>query len=64
MLYRKKLLSDEQVEKIKKSKSWILLYELYLDNDINESDLLKKLGLNKSLDSYNKTKDNNSHFCY
>lgn len=61
MLLRKRLLSDEEKQEIiKKAESWILKYELYMEDLIGEDDL----GLNKNKGMYSKMKRNGIHFCY
>lgn len=64
ILLRKNLLTVENLERlIHESKSWILLYELYVSNYINEETFISKLNVNKNLDMYRYLKQNNVHFC-
>lgn len=65
MLFRKnKMNQDQKIEVKRRSKSWILLYELYVSNIISIEDLTIKLCLNKNIEMYSKMKSKDIHFCY
>ena len=64
VLLRKGLLSDSQITQISAvAKSWILLYELYTDEYITESEFASKLHLDKNLSMYQHLKQARIHFC-
>lgn len=64
LLLKTGLLSAELIDKIILSAtSWILLYELYAENRINEDDFISRLSLNKNIEMYQYLKQNNVHFC-
>lgn len=63
MLLVKGLIDEDDIlDIIEKSKSWILLYELFAYNKITEYDFISKLKLNKNLGMYKKFKEKNIHF--
>ena len=65
MLFRKAKLSDEQlVRVITKAKSWILVYELYCEDKLTETETISRLCLNNTLDMYQFMKSKKAHFCY
>lgn len=65
LLIRKSIVNDFQIDTIvKKSNSWIALYELYAMDIIDESTFIEKLSLNKNLEIYKQLKDKNLHFIY
>ena len=62
ILLRKQLLSNSNLELIcGKAKSWILLYELYIGNFIDEDAFISKLNLSKNVDFYRNLKRRNLH---
>lgn len=64
ILLRRDLLKEENLARlIDDSKSWILLYELYASNHIDEVTFVSKLNINKNLEMYQYLKENNIHFC-
>ncbi|MEA5004420.1 MAG: hypothetical protein VB081_13120, partial [Christensenella sp.] len=63
LLLRNTLLSEELLDSAKNSAtSWILLYELYAEDQINEDVFVSKLNINKNLNMYQRLKSNNVHF--
>lgn len=65
MLLRKKLFSEQEEKAVsEQAKSWILLYELYSMNIINEETFKYKLSVEKNLKMYNYLKKKFIHFCY
>ena len=64
MLFRRNLLNNIQEKTIvNKAKSWILLYELFVNSIITEQEITQKLNLNKNLEMYRTMKNRNIHFC-
>lgn len=64
MLLRKNALSPESINTIKnKASSWILLYELYAAEKIDEANFIEKLHLSYNLEMYKRLKSRNNHFC-
>lgn len=64
ILLRKGMILESSLSRvIRNATSWILLYELYATNSIDESAFITKLHLNKNLDLYKYLKLNNVHFC-
>ncbi len=64
MLLRKSLLLEDHLSLIRsEAKSWILLYELYAANNIDENNFIAKLNINKNLTMYNHFKSKGLHFC-
>lgn len=64
ILIRKHLLGQEMIAQVSsKAFSWILIYELYVSDYINEEVFISKLNLNKNLSMYKYLKLNNVHFC-
>lgn len=64
ILLRKGLLTKENVVRVvDKAKSWILLYELYASNYIEEAIFKLKLNINKNTAMYQYFHHNNIHFC-
>lgn len=64
ILFRSGALRDEEISSIcASSKSWILLYELFVAGCAKESDLESRLGLRKSMEFYCRMKDHSIHFC-
>lgn len=64
ILIRKGLLKQEKIAQVScNGFSWILIYELYVADYINEEVLISKLNLNKNLHMYQYLKQNNVHFC-
>lgn len=65
LLLRKGKLCSDQIQTIaEKAVSWILLYELYAIDAIDESRFIQKLGLVHNLDMYKKIKHKDHHFIY
>ena len=65
LLLRKKLVKQEDINKIKeRAYSWILNYELYVDNYIDENEFFEKVLINKNKDMYKKMKKKEIYFCY
>lgn len=65
LLLRKGKLCTDQIHIIaEKAVSWILLYELYASDAIDESRFIQKLGLEHNLDMYKKMKQRDHHFIY
>ena len=65
LLLRKKLVKQEDINKIKeRAYSWILNYELYVDNYIDENEFFEKVLINKNKDMYKKMKEKEINFCY
>lgn len=65
LLLRKKLVKQEDINKIKeRAYSWILNYELYVDNYIDENEFFEKVLINKNKDMYKKMKEKEIYFCY
>jgi len=63
LLLRNDLLSETLLSEVSLyAKSWILLYELYASDHIDESDFVYRLGINKNLDMYRYFKRKNLHF--
>lgn len=63
MILRQKLTNNIDVIKDDAS-SWILNYELYANDYLDENDLCDRLSLNKNKDMYKNLKKNKLHFCY
>ena len=64
LLVRKTLLSEELLLHIcTEAPSWILLYELYVADNISERDFTEKISINNNLNMYKNFKRNNLHFC-
>ncbi len=65
ILLRKDYLNDSILNiVIEKANTWILLYELYQKNCIDESTFVSRLNLDKNKNMYNKFKIKNIHFVY
>jgi hypothetical protein len=63
MLFSSNLLNSAHIESIKsKAKSWILLYELYQKDIIEETYFFDQLAINQNKTMYTKLKNNNIHF--
>ena len=63
MLFRNNLLTEERLDLIrKKAKSWILLYELYAAEKLEEAEFATRLNVSKNIDMYRKFKQRNIHF--
>lgn len=64
LLFRKDLLTGELMDVLKrKAVSWILLYEFYAADHIDEDTFADTLGIQKNLPMYQKIKRNSIHFC-
>ena len=64
LLFRKSLLTEEFVDVLKRNAtSWILLYELYATDHIDEDTFADMMGIQKSLPMYQRLKHNSIHFC-
>lgn len=64
ILLRKGFFEEEAISQLSNlARSWILLYELYADDHLTETDFQMRLHLNKNLDMYKKLKNKNIHFC-
>ncbi len=64
LLFRKGLLTGELMDVLKrKAVSWILLYEFYAADHIDEDTFADTLGIQKNLPMYQKIKRNSIHFC-
>lgn len=64
MLYKYNLLDDQQIQALKEAASWILLYELYADDKMEENDFLQKLHIKKNGEMYKKFKESDIHFLF
>lgn len=65
MLIRKGFVDESRSSLFEKSaKTWILLYEMFAADLIDESKLVKTLGLNHSTNRYKHFKEKNMHFCH
>lgn len=63
ILLHNALLNENQIETIKgKSCSWILLYELFSRNLLNEEEFINRLNIQKNMSMYDKFKDKQIHF--
>lgn len=63
LLLRTSNLRDDNLNMvIQKAKSWILLYELYADDYIDEATFVSRFHLSKNLNMYQKFKNNGIHF--
>lgn len=64
LLLQGDLLLEGQLEQIKgNATSWILLYELYLSDYIDEHDFVNRLNIRHNLNMYQHFKRSNLHFC-
>ena len=64
VLLRNDLLNKDKIDLLKKSaSSWILLYELYASQHLEEEELKSKLNIKKNIKMYQYLKQNNIHFC-
>ena len=63
MILRNKLTTDVK-DILDNASSWILNYELYANDNLDEKDLCNRLSLDKNIDMYRKLKENELHFCY
>lgn len=64
ILLRKGLLNESNLSIVKtNAKSWIILYELYASDYIDEATFVSSLNLNKNIEMYKKFKRQNIHFC-
>lgn len=64
MVLRKGLLGEGNIMRISNTaRYWLLLYELYAVESINEETFISKLNLSKNLEMYRYLKYNNVHFC-
>ena len=65
MIFRKGLMSQDEIERIKDSaKSWLLNYELYANGILVETELFERLAIKKNKSLYKSLKKNGIHFCY
>ena len=63
VLLHNNLLDDQQKDTIKKkAHSWILLYEMYSNDMLSETEFFEKLSIHKNGDMYRKFKTNGIHF--
>ena len=63
VLLHNNLLDDQQKDTIKqKAHSWILLYEMYSNDMLSETEFFEKLSMHKNGDMYRKFKTNGIHF--
>lgn len=64
MIYNKELINTSDIKKLEnKATSWLLLYEMYKDDDITELTLKEKLKINKNIVYYRKFKEQRIKFC-
>lgn len=63
IIYKNLPLSSTEIDLMINSESWLLLYEMYLDNKISETIFKQKLQLDKSYDFYSNLKNNAVSFC-
>lgn len=65
MIFRKGLMSQDVIERIKDSaKSWLLNYELYANGILMETELFERLTIKKNKSLYKLLKKKGIHFCY
>lgn len=65
ILLRKNLLKPEALNLVRENaNSWIMLYELYQQNYIDENTFIQRLNLNKNTNMYKKFKSKGIHFVY
>lgn len=63
LLLRRNLISDDMLRQVKENaSSWILLYELYATDNLEESSFVDKLNLSKNLKMYQNFKTTRIHF--
>lgn len=63
VLLHNNLLDDQQKDTIKqKAHSWILLYEMYSNDVLSETEFFEKLSIHKNGNMYRKFKTNGIHF--
>ena len=64
LLFRKALLTEKLLDALKrKATSWILLYELYAADHIDEDTFTDMMGVQKNLPMYQRLKHKSVHFC-
>ena len=64
ILLRSQQINQQNIEKVTaNATSWILLYELYASNKIEEGEFISQLNINRNKEMYRYFKRNNIHFC-
>lgn len=63
ILLRRNHLNEEQLHFLSnKCSTWLMIYELYACDKIDENQFVSKLSLQRNLDMYNYLKSKNLHF--